>query len=160
MHTHEIKADGVGFPEPRPLVLLRTAARRGKKDEKVSDRIKELRGNLTQTQTTTKLGLTQQAWAKYESGANDPNPKTIKQLCLVFGTTSDWLLGLADEAAGAEPASVRVAELEAENARLRGEVQGLRFALEAVSKGVFACPGFRIPWARCLFHVMTIPHAG
>jgi transcriptional regulator with XRE-family HTH domain len=104
--------------------------------KKVSDRIKELRGNLTQTQAAAKLGLTQQAWAKYESGASDPNSKTIKQLCLVFGTTSDWLLGLSDEAVAAEPASARVAELEAENARLRGEVQGLRFALDAVSKGV------------------------
>lgn len=106
--------------------------------KKVSDRIKELRGNLTQTQAAAKLGLTQQAWAKYESGASDPNSKTIKQLCLVFGTTSDWLLGLSDESAGTKPtdaATSRMAELEAENARLRGEIQGLKFALEAVSKG-------------------------
>jgi len=111
--------------------------------KQVADRIKELRGSLTQAQAAEKLGFTQQAWARYESGACEPNAKTIKQLCVVFGTTADWLLGLSGESADAKAAVVassRIAELEAENARLRGEVQGLRFALEAVSKGVPPVP--------------------
>ena len=111
--------------------------------KKVCDMIKELRGSLTQAQAAEKLGFTQQTWARYESGEREPNAITIRRLCGVFDVSADWLLGLSGESADAKAAVVassRIAELEAENARLRGEVQGLRFALEAVSKGVPPVP--------------------
>ena len=103
--------------------------------KKVSDRLKQLRGERTQADAAKMMGWPYQTWGKYESGAMEPNAKNIRRICAIFHTTSDWLLGLSDEASAAGSASARVAELEAENARLRGEVQGLRFALEAVSKG-------------------------
>jgi len=111
--------------------------------KKVADRLKELRGTRTQADVAKMLGWPYQTWGKYESGAMEPNAKTIRKICAVFHTTSDWLLGLSGESADAKAAVVassRIAELEAENARLRGEVQGLRFALEAVSKGVPPVP--------------------
>lgn len=106
--------------------------------KKVSDRLRELRGDRTQAEAAKMLGWPYQTWGKYESGAMEPNAKNIRRICAVFHTTSDWLLGLSNESAGTKPtdaATSRIAELEAENARLRGEIQGLRFALEAVSKG-------------------------
>lgn len=62
-------------------------------------RFKELRLNLglTQTQMAEKLGMKQQAWARFEAGGvPDPRCSTIVLICKTFGVSADWLLGLKE----------------------------------------------------------------
>lgn len=60
-------------------------------------RFKELRTGLgmTQAEIAQKLGIAQQAWARFESGkVPDPRTSTIVHICKTLGVSSDWLLGL------------------------------------------------------------------
>lgn len=60
-------------------------------------RLKGIRAslNLTQAQAAVKLGMTQQAYQKIESGkAADIKISTLKNICIVFGVSANWLLGL------------------------------------------------------------------
>lgn len=64
--------------------------------ENFAARLREVRGNLTQKQAADKVGCKQQNWARYESGQVLPGAETIHQICVSFGVSADWLLGLAD----------------------------------------------------------------
>ena len=63
-----------------------------------STRLKELRveNNYTQQQMAEKLGVRQQSYARYETGAGEPNLETVTKLCAIFDVSSDYLLGLSD----------------------------------------------------------------
>ena len=60
----------------------------------IAKKIKELRKNAgySQQQMATLLNMSQQGYAHYESGTNEPNVETLKKLCLIFNCTSDELL--------------------------------------------------------------------
>ena len=58
-------------------------------------RLKEVRNGLTQAQAAQKVGLSQQGWARYESGKVLPGAEAIHQICSSFGASADWLLGLS-----------------------------------------------------------------
>lgn len=66
--------------------------------KKLKVRIKELReeNSLTQTQLAKKLGYSQTAIAKWESGQRSPDADTIISLALFFNVSTDFLLGLVD----------------------------------------------------------------
>lgn len=59
-----------------------------------SARLKEVRNELTQAQAAQKVGLSQQGWARYESGKVLPGAEAIHQICSSFNVSADWLLGL------------------------------------------------------------------
>ena len=61
-------------------------------------RLKELRTgqNITQKAIAQKLGITQQAYANYESGKREPDLNTIQALSAIFNVTTDYLLGRTD----------------------------------------------------------------
>ena len=111
--------------------------------KKFSERLKELRGDVSQAKAAELMGWPQQTWGKYESDVIEPKISTAAKLCVTFNTSADWLLGLTDrhrQLSGGDMSDPRVAALEAENAALRGEVRGLRYALEAAFKGAQAVP--------------------
>lgn len=61
------------------------------------DRLKKLREarNLTQQDVAEALGITQKAYSNYETNERSPkDPQIIIKLCLFFGVTSDYLLGV------------------------------------------------------------------
>lgn len=108
--------------------------------------MRELRGTLSQVSAAKKLGISQQAWAKYETASTSPSGESITQICSKFNVSADWLLGLSDRRDGAvqtvtDPAlEQKVSDLEAENAklkeellRLKGENAGLNKALEMLT---------------------------
>ena len=67
--------------------------------QNVQIRFLELRQqlNLTQSQIAEKLGIKQQAWARFESGGvPDPRTSTIIHICKTLNVSADWLLGLTD----------------------------------------------------------------
>ena len=62
-------------------------------------RLKKLR-NLSgerQADLAAKLGVTQQAVGKWESGKSSPDPSTVARIAELLNTTADYLLGLTDE---------------------------------------------------------------
>ena len=110
----------------------------------LSFRLRELRGGLSQSEFARKVGLKQTSYSGWESGAKVPAATAIIQISNAIGVSSDWILGLSDDRTGhAAPVAdaslvARVAELEREADRLRAENAGLKYALDAISKGAIA----------------------
>ena len=112
--------------------------------KKISDRLKLLRGEDAQATAARKLGIAQQGWARYESGAATPGAEVIHRICSKFNISADWLLGFTDSRQGTSAPSkaamdAQLKELEEENAKLKtelarliGELDGMRFALKTL----------------------------
>lgn len=64
-----------------------------------SNKIKELRKsrNLNQKEMGEKLSLSQKQISHLEIGRNEPDIKTIKEYCLYFNISADYLLDLIEE---------------------------------------------------------------
>ena len=76
-------------------------------------RLKQLRGDLSQQQAARKVGIKQQNWARYEGGKVLPGAETIHQICVSFGVSSDWLLGLPERGKSSDGAdALKVAALK------------------------------------------------
>ena len=58
-------------------------------------KLKELRegGNFTQVQLTEMLGKTQQTIGRWESGKAEPSLANLRDLAVIFGVSTDYLLG-------------------------------------------------------------------
>lgn len=58
--------------------------------------LKEMRkkSGLSQTELAGRLGVTQQAVGKWESGRSSPDPATVVRIAEILNTTTDYLLGL------------------------------------------------------------------
>ncbi len=65
----------------------------------LQQRLKECRNKigLSQQDIADKLYVTQQAYAKWETGKATPNPDALSELAKIFGVTSDYLLGNSNE---------------------------------------------------------------
>ncbi len=61
---------------------------------RIGERLKELRGALSQAEAAKRIGVAQQGWARYESGSVAPGADALCRICSEFGVASDWLLGL------------------------------------------------------------------
>ena len=66
--------------------------------EIVADRLKQLRNErgLTQKQVAEAVGLTKNALGNYEAGIREPSIAILRQLCLFFDVSADYLIGLTD----------------------------------------------------------------
>ena len=66
----------------------------------IGDRLKELRerSGLTQKQAAARVGMQQQAWRVYETGASMPGATLIMKICGEYDCSADWLLGMEHEA--------------------------------------------------------------
>lgn len=54
---------------------------------------------ISQAELAARLGVTQQAVGKWESGKSSPDPSTVARIAGILGTTADYLLGLYRPAA-------------------------------------------------------------
>ena len=63
-----------------------------------SERLKALRNELgfTQTQIANQLNVTQQTYAKWESGKGKPRATTLEKLASLLKVSTDYLLGNTD----------------------------------------------------------------
>lgn len=118
---------------------------------KTIDRVKSLLDGQTVSAFAKSIGLKQRIVDMYLKNERKPSLEFIKNICANYGVSADWLLGLSTvRVRGAMPASAsaravadsrapsaesasHIQELEAEVARLNGEVAGLRYALNAIS---------------------------
>ena len=69
------------------------------------ERLKELRGGLSQQEFCARIGVTQAAYCYWETGKKEPSYKAIKLICEACHVSSDWLLGLDVEGKNSVTAS-------------------------------------------------------
>ena len=63
-------------------------------------RLRELRGNASQSDFANKIGVKQTSYSSWERGVKDPAAQTVAQISSTFGVSADWLLGLTDSREG------------------------------------------------------------
>lgn len=63
------------------------------------DKIKQLRieKRITQKGLANLLGISTTCYAGYEQNYREPDFKILKKICIFFGVSADYLLGLEDE---------------------------------------------------------------
>jgi HTH-type transcriptional regulator, competence development regulator len=66
----------------------------------VGERLKKLRGNMTQEDIAKFLGISRARYSHYENGRSEPDNETLKKLADFFNVTTDYLLGRTDEPQG------------------------------------------------------------
>ena len=63
-----------------------------------SERLRQLRGRLTQAEFARKLGIaSQQTYGNYEKGRRVPKPPILQRIAQRCGVSIDWLLGSPDQ---------------------------------------------------------------
>lgn len=62
----------------------------------VGNRIKEIRGKMSQDEFVEKVGISRGALSYYENGKRNPDCNVIKSICLNFNVSADYILGLTD----------------------------------------------------------------
>lgn len=74
--------------------------------------LKQLRTSkkLLQKDVAALLGIDRTTYAKYESGASEPNYETLLKLAEIFGVSTDYILGRDEK----KPAPISESELDAE----------------------------------------------
>lgn len=56
------------------------------------DRLKLIRGKLSQSVFSAKIGIAQRTWSRYESGESTPDFKTAQGICSKLSIEPKWLL--------------------------------------------------------------------
>ena len=79
----------------------------------LSDRLRALRGAMSQSDFAAKIGVKQTSYSSWERGIKDPAAQTVAQIANTFGVSADWLLGLSDAPPRPHPPD-RTAELKKE----------------------------------------------
>ena len=51
---------------------------------------------VSQKEVAKALGVTVSAYSNYEQGIREPSLAMVKDLCLYFGVSADYLIGLED----------------------------------------------------------------
>lgn len=59
-------------------------------------RLKELRGDESQSSFASSVDVNRVQYAKYESGQNSPSVDILERICRTHACSADWLLGLRD----------------------------------------------------------------
>lgn len=74
--------------------------------------LKQLRASkkMLQKDVAALLGIDRTTYAKYESGASEPNYETLLKLAEIFGVSTDYILGRDEK----KPAPISESELDAE----------------------------------------------
>lgn len=67
-----------------------------------TNRLSELRGELSQADFARLLGMSQQNYGKYENGKSPLKSDMIEAICRQFGVSAEWLLGMTDKRSGIE----------------------------------------------------------
>lgn len=78
-----------------------------------SSKLKSVRElcKLSQKEVAEKIFISQQAYAKYETGASSPNPETLKKIADLFNVSVDYLLGRTSKGSHSPNFSKRELEL-------------------------------------------------
>ena len=61
-----------------------------------SERLKTLRGAVSQTAFAKRLGVSQVALSRFETNKREPDLETLCRFSITLAISADWLLGLTD----------------------------------------------------------------
>ena len=86
----------------------------------LSDRLRELRGETSQSEMARQLGIVRQQWIKYETGQSAPGADILSRICRVHACSADWLLGI--ERGGSVTAGAGAAVAIGRNARASSHI--------------------------------------
>lgn len=106
------------------------------------DRLKTARGDETQASFAKRLGISQVAYSRYESGQREPSLDCLYQIGLLTGVSADWLLGLTNShrngrgtpTAHPPPTTVNLDELRATATQLAEESVALSMTIKKLKK--------------------------
>lgn len=61
--------------------------------------LKQFRQRLKMTQTAAAegIGIDQRQWNRYENGKNEISVRYLREICIKYHVSADWLLGLIQE---------------------------------------------------------------
>lgn len=65
-------------------------------NKKFVERLKELRGTMSQEEFAAKIGEKQTSYSAWERGAREPVISVLENISNRLGVSADWLLGLSD----------------------------------------------------------------
>lgn len=57
------------------------------------NRLRELRGEMSQEKVADKIGVSQRSYSNYETGAREPDIETMNKLAAFFGVSMDYIFG-------------------------------------------------------------------
>ena len=63
----------------------------------LGDKLRELRGETSQSEMARTLKMARPQWIRYENGTSVPGADIIEKICRVHACSADWLLGLNDK---------------------------------------------------------------
>jgi len=66
------------------------------------NRLRELRGNVNQTEFASKIGVKQTTYSSWERGEKEPDFSTVGRICEIFKVSRDWLFSTSSTS-GPEP---------------------------------------------------------
>lgn len=109
-------------------------------ETRLPERLKMLRGEVSQQKLSAVLGVKQTTFSTWETGRNEPPLPALVAIARHFSVTTDWLLGLTESQSGtAAPAQPRVVAptppRDAELSRLWALVESQQRTIEALAKG-------------------------
>lgn len=81
----------------------------------LGERIRSVRGKISQADFAAKIGVSSRTLGYYEAGKRVPDATTIMNICAEAGVEPNWLLGAAEQAD-------RIKELQHENEDLHGQL--------------------------------------
>lgn len=90
----------------------------------ITERLLALRKSkgLTQNDVSRRIDVSRPAYSRYESGEREPDLNTVKKLAGLFGTSSDYLIGLSDSSEPLENAEPAIRLLQ-RNAKVMSSAQ-------------------------------------
>lgn len=104
--------------------------------KEISERLKKVRGNRSQAEFAGFIGMTQQAWQRYESLNSEMSYEQLRGFCVACGVSADWVLGVGGSPPSEEvPSSARCREC----ARLRALVERQASALADAAEALARC---------------------
>lgn len=104
----------------------------------LADRLRELRGSMSQSDFAAKIGVKQTSYSSWERGVKDPLAQTLVQISNTLGVSADWLLGLSDERGPAQTAAP--IQSPQSNSDLLAEIRALKSRVAALeSQPAYAC---------------------
>ena len=99
------------------------------------DRLKTARGDETQASFAKRLGISQVAYSRYESGQREPSLDCLYQIGLLTGVSADWLLGLTEERSAARGAGASEADWRSRARAAEAKLERVSRALAHALKG-------------------------
>jgi transcriptional regulator with XRE-family HTH domain len=105
----------------------------------IAERLRDAVAGRNQSDLARELHRSRSAITQWKNGKTEPDLGTLADLCRTLGISADWLLGLpigGPNAVQVDELNAKLAQLEAENARLRSELAQANVDLRAAERAL------------------------